>query len=149
MHAKVQSRFALVAVAVAVILYAATVKAAKLNCPKTQVEDSKEGGTKKALADKFLGHPFRNDPFKLLDNRVADLSESIGIPCDVLRYFLGALFCYVLAIGHSLFLPENNVKVKQFVQSVVGIVFKLRMFRYKYAASTAIFPSVRRLQNNG
>ena len=83
----------MIAIAAALILYAATVKAAKLNCPKTQVEDSKGGNWyQKALADKFLGHPFRNDPFKLLDDRVADLSESIGIPCDVLRYFLGAYF---------------------------------------------------------
>jgi lysophospholipid acyltransferase len=99
---------------IAIIIAGITVNAANLQCPTTKVQETaEEVEFQKQLSAQFLGHQMfeEYDPFLYLDQHIDVLSAKVGIPCDVIRYFMGSLFCYVLAIGHTM-LPDNNVTLK-------------------------------------
>ena len=79
---------------------------ASLGCPATAVPDTPEQiARQKELSAQFLGH-YPGDPFIPLDAKFDALAAQVGIAGDVLRYFLGCLFCYVLALVHA-WLPDD------------------------------------------
>ena len=74
---------------------------ASLGCPETAVTDTPaQIARQQELSAQFLGH-WPGDPFIPLDGKVEALAAQVGLTSDVLRYFLGCLFCYVLALVHA------------------------------------------------
>ena len=102
---------------------------ANLGCPRTKIEETAEEiEYQKKLSAQFLGHTFGNhDPFNILDQKLDKLSADVGIAGDVIRYFLGSLFCYILAIGHSM-LPDANITLKHSYSLFWGLFLSYACF---------------------
>ena len=129
------------------------IQAANLGCPRTKIEETAEEiEYQKKLSAQFLGHPFENhDPFNILDQKLDKLSADVGIAGDVIRYFLGSLFCYVLAIGHSM-LPDANITLKHSYSLFWGLFLSYACFGINtllpLTSSLIVFATCKMMGNN-